>query len=301
MKIESCGRENNKGFILPAAYYRSDAEEIFENRESFKIIYMKRGENLIKINGEEKESKSPLLIMLNQNDKFEIIKESGTAEVVLFKPIMINSGFEFNAIEKIPDISEGSARLDYFYLKPFLQREGNYRGVIELGINEDARSNGFIAGIYKELKLQPDNFWPCRGRMTILEMLYFIENIASNIRSEGAIWSSVEDKILKEITTYVGKNYAEEINIAGVCRETGINRTKLQEVMKAGVNMTFNDYLLKIRVEMACKMLEDTMLPVIEVMYGAGFGNSSNFNRVFKRETNLTPKEYRKKFSKFSL
>ena len=56
-----------------------------------------------------------------------------------------------------------------------------------------------------------------------------------------------------------------------------------------------------LRVEMACKMLSDTMLPIIEVMYGTGFSNSSNFNRVFKREVNLTPKEYRKQFSKIRL
>ncbi len=44
MKIESCGREKNKGFIIPAIQCK--IEEIdFEKVESgFKILYLKKGE-----------------------------------------------------------------------------------------------------------------------------------------------------------------------------------------------------------------------------------------------------------------
>ena len=301
MKIESYGRENNRGFIIPAVYCRSDNKNIFENRESLKIVYMKSGEKIVKINGKEIRSKLPLLILLSENEKFEIVKEKDVSEIIMFSPSLINSKFSFENIKTIPDISDGSIRLDYFYLKPFIQKSENYNGVIELGKNEDARSAEYIAAVYKELNLQPDNFWPCRGRMTILEMLYFIENIVSLKREDGKANSSSENKLLKEITTYIGKNYDREISIFSVCRELGINRTKLQEVIKSGVNKTFNEYLLKIRVDMACNMLSETMLPIIEVMYGTGFNNSSNFNRIFKRETKLTPKEYRKQYSKFSL
>lgn len=301
MKIESCGKENNKGFIIPAIYAESKEKEVFENRESFKVVYMKSGEKVIKINSKEMNETAPLLIVLRETDEFEIIKESKESEVILFKPELINNNFTFKNIEMVPDISDGSIRLDYFYLKPFLYKTENYNGIIELGIREESRISEYIAGIYKELNLQGDSFWPCRGRMIILEMLYFIENIALLKRENEIEESCKENKLLKEITTYIGKNYDQEISIALICKELGINRTKLQSIIKSGVNKTFNEYLLKVRVEMACKMLSDTMLPIIEVMYGAGFSNSSNFNKVFKKETKLTPKEYRKQFSKFSL
>ena len=300
MKIESCGREKNKGFIIPAIQCK--IEEIdFEKVESgFKILYLKKGEKKVKLNSIELNSQVPVLIMMGKDDIIEIIKIADS-EAVIFKPILINSEFTFENINTIPDISNGSIRMEYFYLKPFIERRGNYNGIIELGISEDFRTAEFIARIYKELKLQPDKFWPCRGRMSIIEMLYFIENMPSAKRDEHINNISLENKLLKEITTYICKNYEKEISVSLICKEIGINRTKLQDIMKAGVKQTFNEYLLKIRVEMACKMLSDTMLPIIEVMYGTGFSNSSNFNRVFKREVNLTPKEYRKQFSKFSL
>ncbi|MDD6991724.1 MAG: AraC family transcriptional regulator [Oscillospiraceae bacterium] len=46
----------------------------------------------------------------------------------------------------------------------------------------------------------------------------------------------------------------------------------------------------------ACDLLKNTDLPYIEIAYSLGFSTQSMFIRIFKAETELTPKQYREKY-----
>lgn len=49
--------------------------------------------------------------------------------------------------------------------------------------------------------------------------------------------------------------------------------------------------------EPASRLLIDTHQPVAEVAYHCGFNNISNFNRLFRKKKNCTPKEFRENYS----
>ena len=46
--------------------------------------------------------------------------------------------------------------------------------------------------------------------------------------------------------------------------------------------MTFKEYLVKLRVGYACRLLADNEKHIAQISYEAGFENISNFNRLFK-------------------
>ena len=62
--------------------------------------------------------------------------------------------------------------------------------------------------------------------------------------------------------------------------------------MKAKKN--FVEYLNEIRVANACRFLVETDKSMSDIAYDCGYKTSSNFNRLFKKVTGTTPKEYRK-------
>ncbi|MDR0843662.1 MAG: helix-turn-helix domain-containing protein [Tannerella sp.] len=62
--------------------------------------------------------------------------------------------------------------------------------------------------------------------------------------------------------------------------------------------MTLFEYLNRIKIDFACKLLMDKNLTILEVCLDSGYNNLSHFNKQFKKSTGLSPSEYRKKFFK---
>ncbi|WP_312497599.1 helix-turn-helix transcriptional regulator, partial [Enterococcus sp.] len=61
--------------------------------------------------------------------------------------------------------------------------------------------------------------------------------------------------------------------------------------------VTFADYLQNYRLKIAKKWLEETELTIKEIAARLKYTNSQNFIRFFKKKEQVTPGEYRKKFS----
>ncbi len=61
-------------------------------------------------------------------------------------------------------------------------------------------------------------------------------------------------------------------------------------------NLNFYDFINKLRIDAACKILKDKTcrLSVIEIAHDVGFGNKSTFNSAFRKHKQMTPTEYRK-------
>lgn len=58
---------------------------------------------------------------------------------------------------------------------------------------------------------------------------------------------------------------------------------------------TFIGWLHEVRIGHACRLLATTSRPVLEIAVVSGFDNLSNFNRVFRRLRNCTPREFRQR------
>ena len=66
---------------------------------------------------------------------------------------------------------------------------------------------------------------------------------------------------------------------------------------KARTGKTFVDTLNEIRLGHASRMLIDTTHSISEIAYRCGFNNMSNFNRIFKKKKDCTPKEFRQEYN----
>jgi AraC-like DNA-binding protein len=67
--------------------------------------------------------------------------------------------------------------------------------------------------------------------------------------------------------------------------------------IKKRTGKTFTDSLNDIRLGHATRMLINTTDTIAEVAFKCGFNNMSNFNRIFKRRKNTTPKSFRENYS----
>lgn len=68
----------------------------------------------------------------------------------------------------------------------------------------------------------------------------------------------------------------------------------LTRMFKKETGMTLMDYISKRRIENAKELLGQSGFKVYEVAEHVGYESIAHFNRIFKRETGMSPKEYQK-------
>ncbi len=97
----------------------------------------------------------------------------------------------------------------------------------------------------------------------------------------------------------LAKQYIEEhlgvpLDMAQMCKEVGIGRTKLYELFSAETRQGIAAYLRRRRMHRAKKLLKSTDLSIAAISEQVGFIDYNYFSRVFKKTYGRSPKEYRK-------
>ncbi|MFA5044345.1 MAG: AraC family transcriptional regulator [Paludibacter sp.] len=105
-----------------------------------------------------------------------------------------------------------------------------------------------------------------------------------------------KNKRILTIHEYLMKNYRENIDLKEIASLVNMAEGSLCRFFKSIVGITIFEYLNKIKVDLACKLLMDKNLSVLDVAIDSGFNNISHFNKQFKTITGVTPKEYRLRF-----
>jgi len=108
---------------------------------------------------------------------------------------------------------------------------------------------------------------------------------------------NVEYPFIDEALAYIKSNFNKNINMAMVANEVSINYTWFSEKFKEHIGMNFNEYIKKLRLDEACRLLEKNIYKVYEVAERSGFGDVKYFMKTFKEATGLTPSEWRKQHS----
>jgi len=89
-----------------------------------------------------------------------------------------------------------------------------------------------------------------------------------------------------------------EMNIAYVCTQIGMSRTKLYNKIKGLTGQSIGDFIRTIRLKKAARLLTHEDIPITEVMYSVGIQTQSYFTKAFKNEFGKTPTQFLKDLKK---
>ena len=67
-----------------------------------------------------------------------------------------------------------------------------------------------------------------------------------------------------------------------------------REFSKYFENLSFGEYIRKLRIEKAMHLMDTTNYPLTDIAYLTGFSDQSHFTRIFKKQVGQTPTIYRK-------
>ncbi len=99
---------------------------------------------------------------------------------------------------------------------------------------------------------------------------------------------------LDKVMQYIAVNYSNpELDQEALQRELGISTREIGTLLKEKLNTSFKNYLNQIRLAEVKRLLKESDLPISDIAYRAGYNNISHFNRVFKTEVGVSPKQFR--------
>lgn len=113
--------------------------------------------------------------------------------------------------------------------------------------------------------------------------------------SEVAEWN-MNAYYIKQILSFVEENYGQPISLDDVADHVNLSVGYLSNYFRDKMGIPFTDYLLKLRMEKAKELLAHTNEKVYRIAELTGYQNSQYFVTVFKKNTGVTPAEYRKYF-----
>ena len=107
-----------------------------------------------------------------------------------------------------------------------------------------------------------------------------------------------DDKI-SDAQRWIEENYQTGIDVAGLADSACLSERHFKRRFKNATGDAPSQYWQKIRIEKAKSELESTDKTVEKIGLECGYEDSRFFRTLFKRHTNLTPIEYRKRYSVF--
>ena len=97
---------------------------------------------------------------------------------------------------------------------------------------------------------------------------------------------------------FIDKHYTENIKLEDIANAVYTNVYNLSKVFKAEIGISPMKYVILRRMGEAQNLLINTDMTITRIALSVGYNNSNYFQNVFKDFMNMTPKEYRKRWTK---
>ncbi len=96
-----------------------------------------------------------------------------------------------------------------------------------------------------------------------------------------------------QVELYVRENYDKNISLKSIGEQFYVNNVYLGQLFKKKSGVSFKEYLNRIRLEKAAKLLETTDEKIYTIAKKVGFQNTDYFISKFVRNMGMTPGQYR--------
>lgn len=105
------------------------------------------------------------------------------------------------------------------------------------------------------------------------------------------------DKPVLDAQEFIENNPTGSFTVDEICLRFDVGRRTFERRFKKCTGNSVAEYVQRVKVEFAKKQLETGRKTVNEIIYEVGYNDIDAFRKVFKKHTDLSPVEYRKKYA----
>ncbi|UHJ62852.1 helix-turn-helix domain-containing protein [Vibrio furnissii] len=154
---------------------------------------------------------------------------------------------------------------------------------------------------------QLDNASPARRSTLLLSVLASLTecDTPQTLGVEGGMRLAEthgrDQRVLSQLLERIHAHYTEPLFLPELAQDVAMSESTLIRFFKRLMGQSVNRYITQVRIGKACSLLIRTDFPVSLVAEQAGFTNQANFNRLFLKYKQMTPRQFRQRFKQLNL
>jgi len=143
-----------------------------------------------------------------------------------------------------------------------------------------------------------DRSYGCRNRLyqdTLQNMLavHLLRHHCTTKILNSPISGGLSPTKLRQLTDYIHTHLSQNMGLEELAQLVNLSSHHFGKLFKESMGITIHQYVLQCRVDRAKELLADQKLSLAAIAQTVGFYDQSHFTNVFRRQTKLTPRQYR--------
>jgi len=124
--------------------------------------------------------------------------------------------------------------------------------------------------------------------------IHLARNYAELVKEPRRGSPSLPGYKVRQITDWMAEHMAEDFNLDQLAAQAGLSKFHFHRLFKSAVGDAPSRYHMNLRMHEAKRLLRESKQSVVAVGLDVGYTNPSHFAQIFRRETGLSPSDYRK-------
>ena len=246
-----------------------------------------------------------LLLFLRGHGEIRIegrLYSFGAGDMIILNPselhrctIADDETFERISLHISESILEGFGTADTGIFKFFYERE---RGIGNILRSERLREIGGDK-LMKDILAYAAGNSPIDRillRCKVIELLAAISEAADSGEPSDES-PRIENELILEILQYLNSHYTEDLSLSNIADRFYHSKYHVCHLFREQVGISVNDYLVLRRIHLVNDLIRNGT-PATDACFSVGFKNYSNFFRLYKKHTGMTPQEFKSSIGK---
>ena len=123
--------------------------------------------------------------------------------------------------------------------------------------------------------------------------IHLARNYAETVNALRSRSPSLPGHKLRQITDWMADHLDEEFNLDRLAAQAGLSKFYFNRLFKSATGVSPSHHQINLRMDAAKRRLRETKKSVVEIALDVGYANPSHFAQLFRRETGLSPSDYR--------
>lgn len=102
---------------------------------------------------------------------------------------------------------------------------------------------------------------------------------------------------LRRVTDYINEHFDAPLSLTELADTIEMNTFHFARQFKQATGQPPHQYIVSRRIERAKELLKTTKMPLVEISLEVGINSQNHFTTLFRRQTGLTPKQFRDRYS----